>query len=125
MKVHHIAITVKNLDSTIKFYQEFFKFKVAKKFERRDLGGKAVFMKLGNFQIELWAFSKTRSDKNLNELNIIGIRHLSFETKNLDKTFKEFSARGLEITKPKMGASGHMYCFTADPNGIALELYQK
>ena len=91
-----------------------------------DLGGKAIFMGLNDFYLELWFFEDMKKNKDdLGELKIRGIRHIAFQVNNLDKTVSELKEKGLTITEPKMGASGHRYSFTSDPNGIALELYER
>ena len=126
MKVHHIAITTKNLNKSIEFCQKFFNFELCKTFKRDDLKGKAAFLKLGDFSIEFWEFSDLIDNKDdFNNLKIKGIRHLAFEIEDLDKTFNDFKSQGLKITEPQIGASGHRYSFTSDPDGIALEFYQK
>lgn len=126
MKVHHVAITVNSLEKSQKFYQDFFNFKISKFFERKDMGAKAVFLELEGFFIELWEFADLKNnDDDLKDIKIRGIRHIAFEVENLDKTFTDFKKRGLEVTEPTLGASGHMYSFTSDPNGVALEIYQR
>ena len=53
MKIHHIAITVNSLEESIEFYTQILNFEIVKKFEREDMGARAVFVKLGDFQIEM------------------------------------------------------------------------
>ena len=126
MNVHHIAITVNNLAESSAFYQEIFGFRAVKTFEREDLNGKAVFLQLNGFSLELWEFAdmKENSD-NLKDLKIRGIRHLAFQVEDVDETINGLKSKGLAVSEPKMGASGHRYAFTTDPNGVALELYEK
>lgn len=126
MKFHHVAITVTNLEESQKFYQDFFNFNISKSFERRDMGAKAVFLELDGFFIELWKFVDFRENiDNLKDIKIRGIRHIAFEVENIDNIVSDFRQRGLEVSEPKLGASGHVYSFTSDPNGVALEIYQK
>lgn len=126
MKIHHIAITVNDLKESRKFYQDFFDFKISKEFERKDLGAKAVFLELNGFYIELWQFADIQENSDdLKNIKVRGIRHIAFEVENLDKIISDFQQKGVEATKPKLGASGHYYSFITDPSGVALELYQR
>lgn len=88
MRIHHIAITVNNLEESQKFYQDFFNFKVGEFFEREDMRAKFVHLELNGFIIELWEFTdiKENSD-NLRDIKIRGIRHIAFGVENLDKIF--------------------------------------
>ena len=126
MKIHHVAITVNNLSESIRFYTEKLGFEVVKEFEREDMGARAVFIKLNNFHIELWQFREVKENKDsLTDIKIRGIRHIAFEVDNLNETIKRLSSLGLEFSEPQMGASGHNYVFSNDPNGVALEFYEK
>ena len=126
MKIHHVAMTVNNLKESKAFYAEMFGFEVVQEFQRKDMGARATFMKLGECAIELWQFENmTKNQDDLSVLSIRGVRHLAFEVENLDKTIAKLHARGLKFSTPTMGASGHRYAFTSDPSGIPLELYEK
>lgn len=126
MKIHHVAISVRNLENSANFYKDIFGFIEVKRFERKDLGGKAVFLKLEGMQIELWQFDKQIENKDdLSNLNILGIKHIAFEVDNIEEKYKELKAKNIEISEPKLGASGARYSFLKDPDGIPLELYEK
>jgi glyoxylase I family protein len=126
MKIHHIAITVNNLEESRQFYQDFFKFNTHKIFERKDLGAKAIFLELSGFYLELWQFKDLKDNSDdLRDIKVRGIRHIAFEVENLDKIISDVQQKGVEATKAKLSASGHYYSFISDPNGVALELYQK
>lgn len=126
MKLHHVALTVKNLEESRRFYEEYFSAKIVKEFTRPDLKGKAVFLEFDNVHIELWEFKDRKENKDsLNDLKILGIRHIAFEVENVDKASAELRAKGLIISEPQLGGSGHRYAFTQDPNGIQIELYEK
>jgi glyoxylase I family protein len=126
MKIHHIAITVKSIKESVDFYVNIFGFVVVKKFERRDMKAKAVFIELDGFYIEIWQFDDVKEANNiLNDIKVLGIRHIAFEVNNLENVIVELRQKGLKFSKPMIGASGHNYSFTTDPNGIALEFYEK
>lgn len=125
MKFHHAAITVNDLAESIAFYTEKLGFSLIQTFERPDLKGKAAFIKLGDFHVELWEFEDVQNNKDaLDNIKIKGIRHLAFSVENIDVVVQELKAKGIEILEIKMGASGKRYAFFADPNGVALELYE-
>ena len=124
--MHHVSITVNNLEESKKFYQDFFWLKCIKKFERKDLWAKAVFLELDGFYIELWQFKDMKENSDdLEDIKFRGIRHIAFEVENLDRIIEDFRNKWLKAGKPKLWASWHYYSFTVDPNGVALELYQK
>ena len=128
MKIHHIAITVSNLEESIKFYTQILGFKVGKQFskERKGVLASATYVKLGDFQIELWQFPDMKENQDaLSDIKIKGIKHIAFEVDNLNKTISKLEGKGLKLTKPQLGASGHNYSFTTDPDGVALEFYEK
>lgn len=126
MKLHHVALTVENLEKSKKFYEDYFSAKVVKEFSRPDLSGKAVFLQIENTYLELWEFSDGKENEDgLNDLKTIGIRHIAFEVENVDKVSVELRAKRLLISEPKLGGSGHRYAFTQDQNGIKIELYEK
>ena len=126
MKIHHIAISVRNLENSVNFYKDVFSFTEVKRFKRKDLGGKAVFLKLEDTLIELWQFDNLIENKDdFSNLNILGIKHIAFETEDIDKKYEELKTKNIEISEPKLGASGARYCFLKDPDGIPIELYEK
>jgi glyoxylase I family protein len=126
MKVHHIAMTVRNLDVSVNFYVDLFGFEVNKKFKREDMGGLAVFLKNKDFYIELWQFDNVINNKDLlDNIKIIGLRHIAFEVKNLESELQNLKQKRIEFSKPQLGASGHRYSFISDPDGIMIELYEK
>lgn len=126
MHIHHIAITVNNLEESVIFYTQVLKFEIARSFTREDMKGCAAFIKLHNFQIELWQFQDMKENSDsLNDIKIKGIRHVAFEVDNLNQTIFQLQKKGLEFSEPKLGATGHNYSFTNDPNGVVLEFYEK
>jgi glyoxylase I family protein len=126
MKVHHVAVTVNNLEESVIFYIQVLGFEIVKKFSREDMCAYATFVKLNDFQIELWQFQNMKENLNsLNDIKVRGIRHIAFEVDDLKETISKLTKKGLKFSKPKLGASNHNYSFTTDPNGVALEFYEK
>lgn len=126
MKIHHIAITVNDLEESIKFYTEHFGFTVVKEFKRPDLGGEAALIEQENMQLELWQFEdvKTVSPEILSDLKCQGIRHIAFDVRSVDAVRGKLIGKGVRVSKVEKGASGSNYCFLNDPSGVVLELYE-
>src|SRR5438445_7828508 len=117
MRLHHTSLSVKNLETTATFYKDVFGFVEAKRFERPDLGAKAMFLKLHNSYLEIWELDNRMSHKDdLENLNIIGYKHIAFEVDDIQKTYEEMLAKGLNASEPKQGAVAK-YIFIKDPNG--------
>jgi glyoxylase I family protein len=126
MRIHHIAISVKSLIKSAEFYKDIFGFIEVKKFEKKELGGKAMFLKLKDTQIELWQFDKQVKNKDdFRSLNVLGLKHIAFEVSNIEKEYRKMKGGGIKISKPKLGASGAKYLFLKDPDGLPIELYEK
>ncbi|MDH5597105.1 MAG: VOC family protein [Candidatus Peregrinibacteria bacterium] len=125
MKIHHVAITVNNIEESKKFYEDFFGFTEHQRFKSKSsLGDETILIELKDFKIELWK-SKKDNEEDLLDLTIRGIRHLAFEVEDIDNVVSKFREENIQVSEPQMGGSGHRYCFTTDPNGIALELYER
>lgn len=126
MKIHHVSVTVKDLKESVEFYTKILGFEISKEFGREDMGARATLISLNDFQIELWQFNDMRKNSDsLGDIKIIGIRHLAFEVENLGDTISKLQTKGLKFSEPKLGASGHNYSFSSDPNGVALEFYER
>ncbi len=122
MYVHHIAITVKNLEESIIFYSRVFGFIKLDQFEKGN--SKFVYLSLKDFQIELWEFTPVTDNKNLESLDTIGLRHLAFAVPDIDFAVATANQLGANFSEPKMGSSGKRYSLGTDCNGIALELLE-
>jgi len=124
MNFHHVAINVKNLEASTAFYKEHFGFTEVKRFERPDLGGKAVFLSLGPAHLELWQTQEQHPNQNdLGDFKVLGYKHIALQVSDVDAEYKKFKDRGLDISEPKVGAVAK-HCFVKDPDGLLIELMQ-
>ena len=125
MKIHHIAISVKDLNKSVKFYKDIFGFEEINRFTKEGWAGEAVILKLNDMQIELFQFNDSidKTD-DLMKLNVIGLKHIGIEVDSVDKKYGELKDLGVDIDEPKKGTTCEKFCFLRDPNGIPIELYQ-
>jgi glyoxylase I family protein len=122
MYVHHIAITVKNLQESIDFYKNAFGFQQGAQYEKGN--AKFAYLHLEDFQLELWEFTPVTEATNLEALDVIGLRHLAFAVANIDEAVANAKKHNIIFSEPKMGSSGKRYALGVDCNGIALELLE-
>ena len=91
MRIHHVALSIRDLEKSVKFYKDIFGFTEVKRFEKPD-GTKAAFLKLDNTMLELFQFANKIDNKDdLSNIKIIGIKHIAFAVKNVDEKYKEIT----------------------------------
>jgi glyoxylase I family protein len=123
MKLHHVALTVKDLEQSVGFYTSNFNLSVAFRFERLDMGAAAVFLSTGNSYLELWAFNDKKIGE-LTDLGVTGIKHVAFQSEDIESDYARLVKNGLKCQQVKEGKSGGKYFFTHDLDGNQIEIYQ-
>ncbi|PIS39491.1 MAG: hypothetical protein COT33_01740 [Candidatus Nealsonbacteria bacterium CG08_land_8_20_14_0_20_38_20] len=119
---NHLAIPVKNLEESKKFYQKL-GFQVFNSWEKKNQQLKALWMKDKNgYKIEL-IYHPT--NKNLEFPKITEVQHLGIGVTNLEKKIKELQKEGIEIVVPiTHGVSIKCFAFIKDPSGFSIELVE-
>lgn len=126
MELHHIAISVTDLDGSIKFYIENFGFKFVKRYTKKEWNGNAALLKQKGIELELFNFNNYIKNKDsFSDLTVIGIKHIAFKVKNIEKEYNRLKSRNVSVSKPKKGVICRKFCFITDPDGIQIELYEK
>jgi len=125
MKIHHISLSVKDLDKSVKFYKDFFGFEEINRFTKEGWNGEAVILELNNMQIELFHFNDfVEKTDDLMKLNVIGLKHIGIEVDNVAEKYDELKSAGVDIDEPKKGTTCEKYCFLRDSDGVPIELYE-
>lgn len=122
--IHHIGITVTDLDKSERFYCETFGFRPVKSYDNAEGGLRGSVLELEGQKIELIESPHPRGNDSLNDLHTIGIRHIAFAVPDIQEAYARLKSMDLEINEPEMGKSGAMYAHLLDPDGIQLEIYE-
>ena len=118
----HIAIPVKNLEESEEFYRDYFGFQGFEKWERPEMNLKGLWAKDDEgFILELIY----HPDNFKQETSVGVLPHLGFEVENLEEKIKKLEGE-VEVIKPiSKGISVKRIVFIKDPNGLAIELYER
>lgn len=128
-KPHHAAFTVKNAEESMNWYKEKLGFEVIHRYDRH--GMEITQLKLDEVRIELFCYKEETKPlpayrkKLMDDLHVIGTKHLCIEVEDLDLMIKELKGKGVEFaTELDTAGFGGRYIFIKDCNGILIELYQ-
>jgi len=113
MKLNRVDICVKNLEESVKFYEDAFNFKTLRVFETGM--GKAAFMKNGDFTLAVFESEKFP----------VGILTLGADAdKDIEESIADLNEKGAQtIVKPQQAGLGKV-AKVCDPNGIAITITQ-
>ena len=129
MKLAHVAISVKDLEKSAKFYCRHFGLKKSATYSFAKIGLSICMLK-GKFTLELFQFSKHRPLPQYrrrvdSDLRTVGIKHFSAEVRDIEGLFRQFrKARVPLATQLRTFASGQRYFFIKDPDGNLVELME-
>ncbi|MDP4267073.1 MAG: methylmalonyl-CoA epimerase [Bacteroidota bacterium] len=112
--IEHIGIAVKNLEESIKYYENILGFKCYSVEEVKDQKVKTAFFKVGQTKIEL--LESTDSEGPISkfiEKKGEGIHHLAFAVEDLSETLPEVESKGIQLIDkaPRKGAEGLSIAF--------------
>ena len=125
--IEHIGIAVKNLDESIKFYEDVLGLKCYTVEEVKDQKVKTAFFKIGDTKIEL--LESTAPDGPISkfiEKKGEGIHHIAFKTADINSSLKELEEKNIRLIDehPRKGAEGLNIAFLHPKaaNGVLIEL---
>ncbi|HBF88946.1 MAG TPA: methylmalonyl-CoA epimerase [Bacteroidales bacterium] len=107
--IEHIGIAVKNLEESIKFYENIFGLKCYAVEEVKEQKVKTAFFMVGQTKIEL--LESTDSEGPIGkfvEKKGEGIHHIAFAVDNIEKVLTETAEKGVQLIDktPRKGAEG-------------------
>jgi methylmalonyl-CoA/ethylmalonyl-CoA epimerase len=128
--LEHIGIAVKNLEESIKYYEDVLGLKCYAIEEVKDQKVRTAFFMVGQTKIEL--LESTHRDGPLGkfiENKGEGIHHIAFATKNLNSALEEAASKGIMLIdkQPRKGAEGLDIAFLhpKSTHGVLTELCEK
>ncbi|TXS49896.1 VOC family protein [Streptomyces sp. t39] len=123
--VHHVAFICRDVEETIRFYQEFLGFPLVEIVENRDYRGSThFFFDIGNNNL-LGFFDFPGHDHPPATETVGGVQHLalSVDAQQYAAARKALDAAGVDYLGPDRGVEDSLYLH--DPNGVPLELYRE
>lgn len=107
--IEHIAIAVKDLEDSIKYYEDVLGLKCYAIEEVTDQKVKTAFFQVGQTKIELLeATSPDSTVAKFIEKRGQGIHHLAFAVEGIESALAEVKEKGVRLLdeKPRRGAEG-------------------
>jgi glyoxylase I family protein len=123
--IHHAAFVCRDVEETIRFYQEFLGFPLVELVENRDyIGSSHFFFDLGNRNL-LGFFDFPGHDHEAYKETIGALQHMaiSVTSEQFERAKAKLEAAGVEYLGPDRGADDSVYF--RDPNGMGIELYRE
>lgn len=129
-KIEHIGIAVKNIDESLKYYEEVLGLKCYKIEEVADQKVKTAFLKIGETKIELLEATNSESPvAKFIEKRGEGVHHIAFAVGNLKVVLNEIENEGIRLIDkvPRKGADGLDIAFLhpKSTGGVLTEFCEK
>ena len=128
--IEHIGIAVKNLDESIKFYEEILGLKCYAVEEVKDQKVKTAFFQIGQTKIELLESTDPEGPiGKFIEKRGEGIHHIAYAANGLESSLNDLKSKGIKLIdeKPRIGAEGLSIAFIHPKAtyGVLTELCEK
>ncbi|HEY0640444.1 MAG TPA: VOC family protein [Pseudonocardiaceae bacterium] len=121
--VHHIALICRDVEETIRFYQETLGFPLVELVENRDYAGSShFFFDIGHGNL-LGFFDFPGHEHPEFHETLGGVQHLalSVSPEQFAAARERLDAAGIDYLGPDRGVDNSLYIH--DPNGVNLEFY--
>ena len=123
--VHHVAFVCKDVEETIRFYQDVLGFPLVELVENRDYAGSShFFFDLGHGNL-LGFFDFPGHEHKPFEETIGALQHLALSTpcEEFTRLKERFDAAGIDYLGPDRGIDDSLYI--QRPNGLRIEFYRE
>jgi methylmalonyl-CoA/ethylmalonyl-CoA epimerase len=129
-KIDHIGVAVKNLEESLKFYQETLGLELHGVEIVEEQKVKVAFLPIGDTEIELLESTDVDGPiakyiANKGE----GVQHIAYRVDDIEKAIADMQSKGVRMIdeKPRYGAGGAKiaFCHPKSTNGVLVELCQR
>lgn len=140
LKINHMAITVADLDRSVRFYRDVLGMELLMLDEEeggavgRAVGIPQAHIKFANLalagsEIELIHFVDSDGQVLGGEANDVGKMHICFQVDDIDVAYEELTSRGVQFWTPvnvisEGPAKDWKFVYFSDPDGVQLELLE-
>ena len=123
--IDHIAITVVDMERSVKFYRDVMGFSVMGRVQPRE-GFTIVCVDTGNDAfLELFHFASGSKPLGDFDNTDVGLKHLAFKVDDIDSVAAQLKQQNVEFTvEPTKARAGIRVAFFKDPDGNILEVIQ-
>lgn len=129
-KIDHIGIAVKNLEETLKFYEDVLGIKCVSQEVVEEQKVKVAFLPIGDTEVEL--LESTSEDGPIArfiEKKGEGIQHIAFKVDNIEEAIADLESKGVRLIdeKPRYGAGGARIAFLhpKSTSGVLIEISER
>ncbi|MFO7886920.1 MAG: methylmalonyl-CoA epimerase [Eubacteriales bacterium] len=129
-KVDHIGVAVKNLEDSLKFYQDTLGLELAGVEVVEEQKVRVAFLPVGDTEIELLESTDPEGPiaKYIDKKGE-GIQHIAYKVENIEEAIKEMEENGVRMIDktPRYGAGGAKiaFCHPKSTKGVLVELCQR
>ncbi|EDY83162.1 glyoxalase family protein [Verrucomicrobiia bacterium DG1235] len=122
--IHHVAVICSDYARSKLFYTKVLGLSILRETYREARGSYKLDLEVpGGVQIELFSFPD--SPARLSYPEALGLRHLAFETSDLDACLADLKGHGIEVEPVRVDAfTNRRFTFFSDPDGLPIELYE-
>lgn len=130
LKLDHIGIAVKDLDSVVKFYEDVMGIPLHGIETVEEQKVRVAFMPVGDTEVEL--LESTSPDGPIAKFidkKGEGVQHLAFKVENIEEAIADMMEKGYRMIdeSPRYGAGGAKIAFMhpKGTNGVLIELSER
>jgi len=129
-KVDHIGVAVKNLEDSLKFYQDTLGLELAGVEVVEEQKVRVAFLPVGDTEIELLESTDPEGPiaKYIDKKGE-GMQHIAYKVENIEEAIKEMEENGVRMIDktPRYGAGGAKiaFCHPKSTKGVLVELCQR